>query len=392
MDRGPNDLPILIAGAGIAGLTAALALSREGFRSRIVEREEALQDAGAGIQLGPNATRILHDLGLLEAVRAHAVRPEALHMRDGPSGRMLNRVPLGDAIEGRHGAPYLVLHRADLQRVLLAAALSDTRLVLDFGAEIVGLDIRSDRIAVGIKSGDAIEGSCLIGADGLWSRVRGHIFPGARPRYAGRTAWRALLPADVVPPGIDMADVTVWLGPNAHLVHYAVNGGQALNVVAIVDDLSRPEGWSTPGDPARLLGRFGRWADLPRSLLAQAPEWRIWPLCALPGLPRWRDGRVALIGDAAHLVMPFVAQGGALAVEDAIAITDALRRSAGDPAAAFAAFEQDRRPRVERMRRLSARMGVYYHLTGPARLIRNAVLRGRSPDSLLGSLDWIYGR
>lgn len=391
MTAKPSDLPILIAGAGIAGLSAAIACVRRGFTVRLLERQERLEEAGAGIQLGPNATRLLRDLGLLETVRRSAVEPETLRIFDGLSGAALATMPLGPVIRERHKAPYLTVHRADLQRSLLDAARLERTIAIDYGFDLSGATFYRDRMAARSTSGATAEGLCLIGADGLWSAVRNRIAPDSKPQFSGRTAWRTLIPTMGIGSGAGLRDVGAWLGPKAHLVHYPVRGGRWLNVVAVIQDDQQPAGWSDIGDKARLMPHFALWAAVPKALLQKGGAWRVWPLCTLPPLPRWQHGRLALIGDAAHPVPPYLAQGAALALEDAVAIAEALAIAGGDPLRAFPVYESERRARALAVQARSRRLGVYYHLGGPARLARNILLRARKPEAMLVSLDWLYG-
>jgi len=380
---------ILIAGGGIGGLAAAIALGRRGIESEVLERSHFSEEAGAGIQLGPNATRLLRALGVLSAIEPHAFRPEAIVIHDGESGRKLTSVPLGPHAEQRYGAPYLTLHRADLHAGLYAAAQSLSAITLRPGFEIGALDAQGDDVVLRAENGGEAKGEALIGADGLWSTIRPLVAPEASLRFTRHTAWRALVPRKDLPSAFDAPVVGLWLGPHSHLVHYPVRSGEALNIVAVTEGGPEFQGWNQPGKPETLLGGFTRWPKDSKSLLERAESWRSWSLYRLADLRRWGAGRVALLGDAAHPVLPYLAQGAALAIEDAYTLAACL--AAGDDLpAAFRRYETSRRPRATRVERLSRRFGRLYHLRGPLRLVRNLILKRRDPEAALRRFDWLY--
>ncbi len=381
---------VLIAGGGIGGLAAAIALGRRGIETEILERSGFTEETGAGVQLGPNATLALAALGVLEAVEPHAFRPEAIWVYDGISGRKLSSVPLGRHAEQRYGAPYLTLHRADLQAGLRAAVQSLTPAGLRPGFEVTEIDTQGGDVMAKASDGSEAKGASLIGADGLWSTVRPLIMPEARLRFTGATAWRALLPRESLPSPFDASVIGLWLGPGTHIVHYPVRGGRFLNVVAVTDTGAERQGWNQPGGAETLLASFARWTKDSKSLLEQAEGWRSWSLSRLTPLSRWSAGRIALLGDAAHPVLPYLAQGAALAIEDAVTLAACIEALRGDPAAAFRRYEALRRPRVARVQRLSRRFGWLYHLRGPLRLGRNLVLARRSEATALRRFDWLY--
>ena len=251
---------VLIAGGGIGGLATAIALARRGIDTEILERSDFTEQSGAGIQLGPNATRALQRLGVLEAIEPHSFRPEAIAIYDGLSGRRLTSLPLGEAAEARYGAPYLTLHRADLHAGLRAAAQSLAPIALTPGFELAAIDLKAG--AVIARAGDGVEakGASLIGADGLWSTVRAVVSPAARLRFAGGTAWRTRLPRGNLPAPFNDPVVGLWLGPDTHLVHYPVRGGDDLNVVAVTEGGAERQGWDQPAGAEALRAGFTRWA------------------------------------------------------------------------------------------------------------------------------------
>lgn len=385
---------ILIAGAGIGGLTTALALARAGIDSTIIERSAALTSVGAGVQLSPNATRILARLGVLDAIAAHALRPENIRVRGGRSGRSLALMPLAE-MERRYGAPYLVIHRADLQAALYSKVAEEPGIALELGTTLAGFGTSRSGVSVSIKRGPLtwqLNGDGLIGADGIRSTVRARLVDREdAPHEVGRTAWRATVPADEVPAAFRAPETALWLGRDAHLVQYPL--GCLVNIVAIVQDPrpAPPEDlWAAPGDPAAIQARFRRWHGSARDMIAAAPQWTTWPLFDRAPLAAWNAGPVALIGDAAHPILPFLAQGAAQAIEDAAAIAGALS-STRDIADAFSAYSASRRARALRVQEVSRRLGRIYHLGAPAAAARNAGMRLLGGRRLLARYDWLYG-
>lgn len=381
---------VLIAGGGIGGLTAAIALGRRGQPVTVLERSAFGDVTGAGIQLGPNATRVLRTLGVLGAIEAVSFKPEAIWLFDGLSGKRLASVPLGTYAEKRYGAPYLTSHRADLHAALLLACkgLRTAELKPDF--EIAGIQQTGEHVAATASNGAEIDGTCLIGADGLWSAVRKVVAPNADLCFTGATASRTLLSREGLSPPFDTPVVGLWLGPRAHLVHYPVCSGKELNLVAVTEGGIERQGWDQSIDPAELRSSFGAWCDEAKALLARASNWRSWSLYRLPRLHRWNQGRIALLGDAAHPVLPYLAQGAALAIEDAEAVAAAFDSRPDDPQAAFSRYAASRQRRVSRVQRRSQRFGRLYHLSGPLRLARNFILERRREEAA-SRFDWLYG-
>ncbi len=386
---------VIVAGAGIGGLTAALCLARRGFRTLIIDQAGRLEEAGAGIQLSPNATRVLLTLGLEEALAAEVVSPRAVQIRSAP-GRSLARVPLGDAASERYGAPYWTVHRGDLQRVLLDAVLAHPDVTLRLGTRAEDFVVHGHGVTVACRRGAAMQdetGIALIAADGLWSTLRRRLGNDRAPVFGHRTAWRALVPAEQTAAVFREPEVNLWLGRDAHLVHYPVKGGALVNVVAIVGDRLSGSGWSETGMRDELLERFSarRWNHAARALLQQAEGWQKWALHDLPPLRRWGDGPVTMLGDAAHPTLPFLAQGAALAIEDAEVLAATLARQPSDAAAALRLYEKTRRSRVARVQRAARRNGKVYHLAGAEALARNLALRMIGGERLLHRYDWLYG-
>jgi len=389
------DQPVIVAGAGVGGLSAALALAQAGRYVIVLERAPALAEFGAGLQLAANATRRLAKWGALDRLRALATAPESVDLRSARDGAVIAAVPVGES-EKRWGSIYLVAHRADLLTALTETAAASASIEIRLGCSLEGWRAVDDGVLVHIEGRPDLRGAALIGADGLRSRVREGLSRAAPdgPRYTGRTSWRALLPAGSVPPAMLAPRSNLWLGAGAHLVHYPLRNASVLNVVAVVEDewtdLDAPDFWASHGDASFLASRFQGWSDEIRRLIGAAPEWRRWPLYERKAVRTWALGRVAILGDAAHAMAPFLAQGAAQAIEDADALGLAFTLHPGDEAAALDAFQRARVPRANRIQRASRLQGVVYHLAGPPAFLRDRTMRAIGPEGMAKASDWIY--
>jgi len=386
---------VIIAGAGIGGLSAALALTRAGYRVTVLEQAPQLQETGAGIQLSPNATRVLLALGLRERLLPHVGAPDAVRVMAGASGRQIAEIPLGAEVERRYGAPYWVIHRGDLQMALAAAAGAEPDVTLkldsrveDFAQHVKGVSVQGRRGRETVEE----RGLALIGADGLWSTVAERLHRQRPPAFAHHTAWRALLPAERVPAQFRTSAVHLWLGDDAHLVHYPVQAGNLVNIVAIMRDQWRATGWSAAGTRSEIMRHFARWSwcEQARALVDTPEHWLKWALYHRRGAFRGGSGPVTLIGDAAHPMLPFLAQGAAMAIEDAAVLADMLARYGDDPADALRAYEGARRHRTARAQRAARRQGRLYGLSGPQAALRNLTMRLLGSERLLARQHWLY--
>jgi salicylate hydroxylase len=383
----------VIAGAGIGGLCTSLCLARGGWRVSLYEKAKVLEETGAGLQLSPNASAVLRRLGVIARLMPFALRPKAIRIRRARDGATLAVMPLDDA-ERRWGAPYFVVHRADLQRVLLEAIARESSIKLQTGAAVAGFASGENSVAIAIEQGVVrlkAVGDCLIGADGVRSFVRQRLGANSA-RFSGRAAWRATVDAARAPPAMRGEETTLWLGRKAHLVHYPLRGGAVINVVAVVDEVFCPDGadfWSSAGDRSFLEARFSGWAEAALKLLLVAPDWLKWPLFDCKPIASWVAGRVALMGDAAHPMLPFLAQGAAQAIEDAGALGEVLTRGQTIETS-LRAYQEMRCPRAARVQRESRRQAKIYHLAGPAALLRDMALRALGPQKMLARYDWLY--
>lgn len=382
-----------IIGAGIGGLTAALAIARTGKRVEIHEANHEIRPIGAGLQLSPNAGRILADLGLLPRLMPYAVETERLIVRTGRTGKVLSEMVQGASATNRWGAPFRVIHRGDLQRVLLDAVASEPSISLNLGHQL--FDIRFHGTAAAAyfsRNGTEIATTpdVLIAADGLWSKARSFVGLNAPANFAGCVAWRTLVPREAAPAFARESHSNLWLGPGAHIVHYPVRSGAEINIVAIVEDRWKERGWSEPGDIAWINQRFKDWNPDIRALVGCATGWLRWSLFDRAPDWHWTRGNLALLGDAAHPMLPFLAQGAAQAIEDASVLASWLRNTA-DPVIALKGYEQQRLRRTARVQAASGKQADIYHASGPFALARNLGMMALGGDGMMRRFDWLYG-
>jgi salicylate hydroxylase len=386
-----KDRPVIIVGGGIGGLSAALALERKGIPSQLVEQAPEFKEIGAGIQLGPNVFRMFDVLGLTAAVSALAVFPNNLIMLDSVSGKEVTRIPLGDAFRNKFTHPYALIHRADLHKALLEACRKSDRIRLDDAQKIIAVDETGDGIVARAESGKEYRGAALIGADGLWSTIRQMVVGDGKPNVAGHITYRAVLPTSEMPEQWRWRDMVLWAGEKVHLVHYPLRTGELFNLVAVFHSDRYEEGWDSYGDPAELHERFAKTCEPVRTLLNKIESWRMWVLCDRPPIKDWSRGRITLLGDAAHPMLQYLAQGAGMSIEDAVCLADRVVAADGDYAAAFRAYQQARYLRTGRVQIMARVYGEFYHASGVAKELRNMMLSSRSAEDAMDGMAWLYG-
>ena len=370
------DSPFLIAGGGIAGLAAGLGLAHIGKSAHVLEKAPHFEEVGAGLQLGPNAVRALQWLGAWDAVAPHCVTPAEIQVRDGLSGNILQRVPLGSDFEKQFGAPYRVAHRADLLNGLLESARSKPSIQLQNNAEVADVSIAETTLT--LKSGKTHAGQAIIAADGVHSVIRSRLLGHQRKDPIGHTLHRGLAPIASIPASVNIDAVTLWLCPGGHVVHYAVSNWRHFNIVAAVEDADISL-WTA------FQGACQPLADI----LDQKINWTKWPALDSAPAPIWSKNRTVLVGDAAHATLPYLAQGAAMALEDACVLSSKLH-GAGNIPSAFQDFSELRFTRTSAIQKKSRQLGRIYHARGILRQARNAALKTLPPTRFARRLSWIY--
>jgi salicylate hydroxylase len=379
---------IAIIGGGIGGLSAALHLLRAGFDVHVYEQAPRITEIGAGIQISPNASRLLIRLGLKPAMDAGGVFPQAVHQRSWDDGRTLQRAPLGPEVEQTFGAPYYHFHRADLAN-LLAAALPAER--VHVGHKLTDCEQKGDRIIARFENGVLLEADLLVGADGIHSRVRHILFGPEKARFTGCVAWRGLVPAE----SIRHLDIEVashnWMGPDGHVVHYWVSAGRFMNVVCVTERGDwTSDSWTDKGDVADVMARYRDWHPTVRGLIEAFPETYIWALHDRLPLPQWSAGRATLLGDACHPMLPFMAQGAAQSIEDGAALASLLSAMPDDVAEVLHRYEAIRKPRATRLQQASANNRTRFHLPdGLDQQARDQAM-ATSGDRSIANIGWLY--
>jgi 2-polyprenyl-6-methoxyphenol hydroxylase-like FAD-dependent oxidoreductase len=388
----PNgQAPILVAGGGIGGLAAAHALARKGFPVRVLEQAPEFREIGAGIQLGPNIFRVLEKLGLKDAVLADAHRPPALEMRCALSGQCVTRMPLDERFLARFAQPYAVTHRHDIHGAFLEACRDNNLITLETNRTVADFDQDDGGVTVTLQSGEQIRGRALIGCDGMWSKVREKIVGDGKPLVSGHIAYRAVLERGEVPKDLWRPDMILWAGPRTHLVHYPLRRGELYNLVAVFHSKRYVEGWNAEADAAELWAHFtGQRPEVLR-MLERIETWRMWVLCDREPVKEWSKGRTTLLGDAAHPMLQYLAQGACMATEDAYWLAEKAGAQPDDLPAAFRAYVQQRYLRTARVQIMARVYGEFYHARGPAAELRNQMLGPRTPEESYEGMAWLYG-
>ena len=366
--------PFLVSGGGIGGLVTAYALAHQGFPVRVFEQSPEFREVGAGIQLGPNIFRVLEKIGLKDAVLADAHRPPAQEMRDALTGKLITRIPLGPAFFERFGQPYAVTHRADIHGTFLKACQGSNLITLETSRRVDGFEERGDGVTVTLENGERAEGRALIGCDGMWSGIRERIVGDGKPRVSGHIAYRAVLKRDEVPADLWRPDVVLWAGPRTHFVHYPLRRGELYNLVAVFHSDRYEEGWNEEGS-ADCSGSISRASA--RKCCACSNASRLGAcgcLCDREPVKNWSRGRVTLLGDAAHPMLQYLAQGACMATEDAVMLAEKVAATPDDLPAAFKAYEQARYLRTGRTQIMARVYGDFYHARGVTAELRDMAL------------------
>jgi salicylate hydroxylase len=388
-----NDQPVIIAGGGIGGLAAALALARKGFRSVVLEQAAQFGELGAGIQIAPNAWHALDALGVGGRVKRDAVFIERLLMFDGVSGEKVIDIPLDARFARRFGNPYAVTHRADIHGSLLDGCKAESELIeLRTDSKVVGYESHDNQVLVKTVKNETIKGTALVGADGGRSVIREKIVGDTLPLITGHMCYRAVLQADEVPKDLRFAAATLWAAHNAHIVHYPLRGWKLFNLVATIIGKHTSGGHNELAMPEEVLPFFSHYCDKPLKLMRTPKEFRRWMLLHREPVPNWTQGRVTLLGDAAHFMLQYMAQGAAMAMEDAVALGTCADAADGDFAKAFPEYQRMRLVRASRVQISANRLiGQIFHVPdGVERLVRNAIFGGRPPESFYDALNWVF--
>lgn len=384
--------PVLIAGGGIGGLSAALGLATNGFDVVVLEKASELGEIGAGIQIGPNAFHALDYFGVGEAARSQSVFIDMLRLMDAVSGEEIIHIPLDEPFRQRFGNPYAVVHRADLHGVLLEACRASPRIDLRVNSEVSGYDQNGDSVSAQLANGERVEGRALIGADGLWSNVRRLVVDDGEPRVSGHSTYRSVIPTEKMPEELRWNAATLWAGPKCHIVHYPLSDWKYFNLVVTYHNDAPAPVAGKPVSKDEVRTGFTHIHESARQIIEIGNDWRVWVLCDREPVETWIDGRVALLGDAAHPMMQYYAQGACMAMEDAVCLSHALDRHRDDLDKGLDVYQTQRRVRTARVQLGSRAIGDHvYHASGMHAQVRNEIMRGMSTEDYYDRLAWLYG-
>jgi 2-polyprenyl-6-methoxyphenol hydroxylase-like FAD-dependent oxidoreductase len=387
-----TDAHILIAGGGIGGLAAAVGLAQKGYRCTVLEKAAELGEIGAGIQLGPNAFHAFDYLGVGDAARAMAVYIDQLRLMDAVAGDEITAIPLGDDFRTRFGNPYAVVHRGELHRVFLDACRGQELVTLRTSAEVVDYANLEHGVEAILADGERVGGDALIGADGLWSRLRQRVVGDGPPRVSGHTTYRSVIATEDMPEDLRWNAATLWAGPRCHIVHYPLSGWKLFNlVVTYHNDAPEPVA-GKPVTHDEVRRGFEHVHPRIREVIERGRDWKLWVLCDRDPVLTWTDGRVALLGDAAHPMLQYFAQGACMAMEDAVCLAAELEQGADDIAGALNRYAERRRLRTARVQLQSRAIGEHiYHPDNAHAAVRNEVMRKKSAEDWYDVISWLYG-
>jgi 3-hydroxybenzoate 6-monooxygenase len=385
-----DDARVLVVGGGIGGLAAALALSRKGIPVLVLEQAPEFTEIGAGIQLAPNVFRMFEVLGLTEQMFHWAAFPEGLEFRDSITAETIVDMKIDKRFHDKYRAPYGVIHRADMLNVILDACKTSTLIKLATSQKVIAIDDTGGGVTVKTEAGETYKGAALVGCDGLWSTVREKIVGDGKPVVSGHIAYRAVLPTAEWPKEYRLPKMIIWCGEKTHLVHYPLRRGELFNLVVVFHSDRYEEGWDTYGDPAELHARFVDKCEPVRTLLQKVNAWKMWVLCDRPAIKNWTKGRLTLLGDAAHPMLQYLAQGGNTAIEDAVCLANQIEASGRDYEVAFKKYQELRYLRTARVQLMARVFGEIYHASGVNRELRNKVLREWTEQGGI-DMSWLYG-
>ena len=384
-------MQIVIVGAGIGGLSAALALAQSGMRSLVLEAAPQLGEIGAGIQLGPNAFHVLDQLGVGEALLSGAVYVDSFRLMDSATGMQINRFSFGAEFRRRFGNPYVVVHRADLHRSLLDACVSSGLIDIRTGVKVESFEQDAGTVRAVTADGQRFEGDALIGADGLHSAVRAQIVRDGLPRVSGHTTYRSVVDVGAMPEEFRWNSMTVWVGPKTHIVHYPLKDAKVFNLVATAHDEADRALAGVPVTDEEVAAKFAHLVPDARRIISCGQGWKKWVLCDRDPVENWNDGRVTLLGDAAHPTLQYLAQGACMAMEDGMCLANALRSFGPDVPEAFEAYRRQRLVRTARIQLGSRLVGDHiFHPSGVHALTRNATLEAMGDQNFMDAFAWLY--
>jgi 3-hydroxybenzoate 6-monooxygenase len=384
-----DELPVLVVGGGIGGLATALALARKGISVQVLEQAPEFKEIGAGIQLGPNVYRMFEVLGLTREMFHWGAFPDGLEFRDSMTAETIVELKIDQRFHDRYRAPYGVIHRADMLNVILEACKTSNLIRLAPSQKVTTIDDDGRTITVKTETGETYRGAALVGCDGLWSTVRQHVVGDGKPVVSGHIAYRAVLPTSEWPREYRLPRMIVWCGEKTHLVHYPLRRGELFNLVVVFHSDRYEEGWDTYGDPAELHQRFAEKCEAVRTLLQKVNAWRMWVLCDRPAIKEWCKGRITLLGDAAHPMLQYLAQGANMAIEDAVCLANQIDATGRDYEKAFRMYRDLRYLRTARVQLMARVFGEIYHASGVNRELRNKLLREWSRQGTI-DMSWLY--
>lgn len=385
-----KDLPVIVAGGGIGGLAAALALVRRGLQVVVLEQSPEIGEIGAGIQLGPNAFHAFDALGIGEKARARAVYTEYMVMHDAIDEYQVGKIPTGEAFRQRFGNPYAVIHRVDVHKSLLEGAQETGQVAFHTSTRVERLEQDEHCVTVHCTNGQQYRGQALIGADGVKSVVR-QQFVGDPARVTGHVVYRAVVDKKDFPVDLQWNAASIWVGPNCHLVHYPLRGGEQYNVVVTFHSRQKEEWGVTEGSKEEVQSYFHGISPRARQLIDLPRSWKRWATADREPIGQWSFGRVTLLGDAAHPTTQYMAQGACMAMEDGVTLGEALRVHHNNWPLALDLYQRSRVARTARIVLSSREMGRIYHASGVERLVRNDLWRGRTPERFYDAMEWLYG-